>query len=269
MPTIYLMTGFIGFGKTTVAKEIAKKLSAVRLTHDELMVERYGNNPDNFEAKYQIVDDFIKDKTAEYIEKGKDVILDYGFWTHKKREEYYTFAKSLTNNVIFHVCECEINEAEKRVLNRTKNDSHALFIDENIFFELYKKYEPWGKSDQYPVVFHNAPISNYIGQIVFVKVDRPKGSHHLKYGFEYPLNYGYVPLTKSGDGEELDAYILSVNEPVHEYKGKCIGVIHRLNDDDDKLIVVPDSVDLSDEEIEKQTAFQEKWFQHVLIRKEN
>ena len=107
---------------------------------------------------------------------------------------------------------------------------------------------------------------DYIGQLVNIKIDRPKGSLHPKYGYEYPLNYGFVPFTKSGDGEELDAYLLSVDEPVQEYAGRCIGVVHRTNDDDDKLIIVPDGTNLSNEEIESAISFQEKWFEHILLR---
>jgi len=108
--------------------------------------------------------------------------------------------------------------------------------------------------------------TTYIGKIVKVIIDRPKGSKHPKFGFEYPVNYGYIPFTQSGDGEELDAYVLAVDKPLQEYAGRCIGVIHRTDDDDDKLIVVPENTDLTDEEIETQTAFQEKWFKHVLLR---
>mgnify|MGYP002623962100 CR=1 FL=1 len=108
--------------------------------------------------------------------------------------------------------------------------------------------------------------TDYIGKIVKVVIDRPKGSKHPKFGFEYPVNYGYIPFTKSGDNEELDAYVLAVGESLTEYVGQCIGVIHRTDDDDDKLIVVPENTNLTDEEIESQTAFQEKWFKHILIR---
>ena len=30
------------------------------------------------------------------------------------------------------------------------------------------------------------------------------GCKHPNYGFIYPVNYGYIPSTVSGDGEELD-----------------------------------------------------------------
>ena len=109
--------------------------------------------------------------------------------------------------------------------------------------------------------------TDYIGKTVKVIIDRPLGSKHPKHGFEYLLNYGYVPNTKSGDGEELDVYILGVNEPLKEFTGQCIGVIHRTDDDDDKLIIVPEGMDFLNNEIENATSFQEKWFKHILLRK--
>ena len=106
----------------------------------------------------------------------------------------------------------------------------------------------------------------YIGKIVHVKMDRPLGTKHPKHGFVYEVNYGFIPNTISGDGEELDAYVLGVDTPLDEFDGKVIAIIHRTNDDDDKLIVVPDGVDLTDEEIRKLTNFQEQWFKSIIVR---
>jgi predicted kinase len=156
MPSIHLMTGFIGFGKTTIAKMLEKRLPAMRFTHDEIMCERYGRAPADFQEKYKLVDDYIKAKAEECVNSGKNVILDYGFWTHESREQYYNWAKKLTDDVVFHLVKCDINEAKRRVLARTKNDDAALMIDENIFDELLKRYEPWSAQDDYPLVWHNA-----------------------------------------------------------------------------------------------------------------
>ena len=106
----------------------------------------------------------------------------------------------------------------------------------------------------------------YIGKIIDIKIDRPFGSKHPKHGFIYPVNYGYVPNTTSGDGEELDAYLLGVYEPVEEYTGKCIAIIHRTNDDDDKLIVVPEEKEYTDDQIDALTEFQEQYFEHIVKR---
>jgi inorganic pyrophosphatase len=108
--------------------------------------------------------------------------------------------------------------------------------------------------------------SDYIGKEVKVIIDRPLGSIHSKHGFTYPINYGYIPDTKSSDGEELDAYVLGPERPLEKFTGKCIAVIHRTNDNDDKLVVVSDGANFSDNEIEKQTEFQERWFKHKIFR---
>ena len=108
---------------------------------------------------------------------------------------------------------------------------------------------------------------DYIGKIVKVKIDRPLGSKHPNWNMIYTLNYGFVPNTVSGDGEELDCYVLGVFEPVEEFEGKCIAVIKRVNEDDDKLIIVPRDKKYSNEQIEALTEFQERFFESRIIRK--
>ena len=269
MTTIHLMCGFIGFGKTTIARRLEKSLPARRFTHDDIMFERYGRNPDDFAIKYAEVDAYIRAEAAKYVAKGQDVIMDYGFWSHEKRKEYYDWAKTLADNVVYHVVNCDLDTAKQRLLARTKTDKKALFINETTFDTLLKNYEPWNGADKYPVVLHNASNFQYIGKTVMVKIDRPMKSKHPKYGFEYPVNYGFVPFTISGDGEELDAYVLGVDKPIDQFVGKCVAVVHRTDDNDDKLIVVPDNMTISDEETEAQIAFQEKWFKHILVRSPN
>ena len=49
------------------------------------------------------------------------------------------------------------------------------------------------------------PALKYLGKTVSVTMDRPLGSRRPKYGFVYKANYGFLPCTVSGDGEEIDA----------------------------------------------------------------
>lgn len=111
--------------------------------------------------------------------------------------------------------------------------------------------------------------NEYIGKNVYVKVDRPIGSSHPNYPDHiYLVNYGFVPNTISGDGEELDCYILGEYKPIKEYTGKCIAVIHRLNDDDDKLIITSKGRNFTNKEIDVLIEFQEKFYKHEIIRKD-
>ncbi len=109
-------------------------------------------------------------------------------------------------------------------------------------------------------------LTNYLSQKVNVVVDRPLGSKHPKHGFTYEVNYGYIPNTKAPDGEEIDAYVLGLDKPIAKTTGICIAIVHRTNDDDDKLVVTPNGEDFSNKEIEKLIEFQEKWFNHTIVR---
>ena len=97
-------------------------------------------------------------------------------------------------------------------------------------------------------------------------IDRPMGSRHPRHGFLYPVNYGSLPGVRAPDGEDLDAYVLGVDRPVEQFEGNCIAIIHRLDDDDDKLVVVPDGYAPDDEEISALTAFQEQYFTCEVLR---
>ncbi len=105
----------------------------------------------------------------------------------------------------------------------------------------------------------------YLNKTVTIKIDRPIGSRHPKHGFFYSINYGFVPNTTSGDSEELDAYLLGVFEPVETYTDKCIAIIHRTNDNDDKLIIIPENKSYTPDQIRALTEFQERFFESEII----
>lgn len=109
----------------------------------------------------------------------------------------------------------------------------------------------------------------YLNKTIKVKIDRPLGSRHPKYGFIYPINYGYVPNTISNDGEELDCYILGIFEPLETFIGKCIAIIHRFDNNDDKLIIAPENKYFSNNDIKVLTEFQERFYKGEILRSSN
>ena len=101
-----------------------------------------------------------------------------------------------------------------------------------------------------------------LNKFVTVTVDRPLGSFHPKHpGLYYPVNYGYINGAMAPDGEEQDAYILGVSEPVEEFTGRVIAIIHRYDDIEEKWVVAPESMRISADEIMQQVSFQEQFFQ--------
>jgi inorganic pyrophosphatase len=106
-----------------------------------------------------------------------------------------------------------------------------------------------------------------LGKEVEIFIDRPLGSKHPKHGFLYKANYGYIPGTTAPDKGELDAYYLGIDEHIEKGKGIGIAIVHRLHDDDDRLIIVPKSKkNMEDDEIKKLVHFQEKFTDFVLVR---
>jgi inorganic pyrophosphatase len=106
----------------------------------------------------------------------------------------------------------------------------------------------------------------FIGLMVTAVIDRPALSTHPNGTIVYPINYGYLPGVPAPDGDELDVYVLNIAEPLAQFTGLCIAVIHRLNDNDDKLVLVPPGQTATDEQITAQTWFQEQYFETIIIR---
>lgn len=105
-------------------------------------------------------------------------------------------------------------------------------------------------------------VKSYLGKNVRIEIDRPIGYVHKKenYSLTYPINYGYIPGVLGGDGEELDVYLLGIDKPVTEYTGKIIGIVHRENDVEDKLVMAPEGVIFTQNEIAEQVHFQEQYY---------
>lgn len=104
-----------------------------------------------------------------------------------------------------------------------------------------------------------------LGRKVKGKIDRPLGSWHSIYkNLYYPVNYGYVEGILAGDGEEQDVYVLGEENPLSEFEGIVVGVVHRLNDVEDKWVVDLSGKKYSKEEIWEKLKFQEQYFDSEL-----
>lgn len=97
-----------------------------------------------------------------------------------------------------------------------------------------------------------------LGKTVRVQVDRPVGYCHGD--ILYPINYGFIPGLMGGDGEEQDAYILGVSQPLEHFEGRVIAIIRRMNDTEDKLVVAPEGMEFHQAQIVEAVAFQERFF---------
>ena len=105
-------------------------------------------------------------------------------------------------------------------------------------------------------------VQSYLGKTVDIVIDRPIGYVHKKenYSLTYPVNYGYIPDVLGGDGEELDVYLLGVDEPLTHCHCRIIGIVYRENDVEDKLIAAPEGMIFYQNEIAEAIHFQEQYY---------
>jgi len=123
-----------------------------------------------------------------------------------------------------------------------------------------EEYTP-GKHDFIVYTLRKALVDSYLGEIVDIEIDRPLGSVHPKHpNIVYPVNYGYIPNVYGGDGEELDVYLLGIEEPFERFTARVIGIVHRRDDVEDKLIAAPDGIKFTKSEIESKLYFQEQYY---------
>lgn len=109
-------------------------------------------------------------------------------------------------------------------------------------------------------------LRDYMGKTVKVIIDRPLGSTHPRHNdIIYPVNYGYLPATVSGDGMEIDAYVLGITTPITDFEGVVIGVIVRDDDNEDKLVIAPAGMTFAPEQIQDAIDFQERFFVSHII----
>lgn len=284
-PILIAIEGFGGSGKTTIANQLKTILGdAYVISIDDFIIkekviattswEKDGFDRDRLEQQVLIpattgqpiryqqliwqtnsLSDPIEVPTVKYL------IIEGISSYHPNIEKYYDYKIWI---------DTPMEIAKKRGHAREGSHENAqywdLWADNDLKYKA--KYHPEQRAD---FVISNGDAMQYsrpfLGKTVTVKMDRPLGSKHPKYGHEYPVNYGFIPNTKAPDGSEIDAYVLGIDKPVQEFTGTCIAIIHRTNDDDDKLIVVPEGQDFSDEQIRQLTHFQEQWFESDIIRK--
>jgi len=98
-----------------------------------------------------------------------------------------------------------------------------------------------------------------LGKTVTVIIDRPLGSSLPDHPeLRYPVNFGCVDTAFYG-GTPQEAYVLGVEEPVPQFTGRVIGVIHRYDSADTKWVVVPAGLRVHQAQIMEQVHFQEQF----------
>ena len=141
--TVYLICGFIGGGKTTFSKKLARETGAIRVTKDEWMIKIFGNKaPDrvDFEQLDTNVANLATEFALELAGSGMDVILDEGYWVRSQRDELKERVEQAGAKWVLYYVETPMEQMKARVVKRTTNPGNESFEISEEMFESYVKY---------------------------------------------------------------------------------------------------------------------------------
>ena len=92
MSKVIMMCGVCGSGKTTYAKKKEQE-GYIRLSIDEEMWKLYGRKgidypEEEYEKLSEQVEAALQKKLLSMIQQGKDVVIDFSFWSKENRNFY-------------------------------------------------------------------------------------------------------------------------------------------------------------------------------------
>ncbi|MBS4177873.1 AAA family ATPase [Lederbergia citrea] len=137
--TLHLMIGLPCSGKTTLARELEKKYSALRLTPDEWHIPLYGHDLDEkeHEARHDLVECMLWDLAARVLVLGVDVILDFGCWARNERDDFRSRAAELGADFKIHFLDVSEEELLERLAARNAQ------LPKNTFRIPEEKLKEW------------------------------------------------------------------------------------------------------------------------------
>lgn len=146
MAKVFLVCGKICSGKSYYAKMLKEKTNAVILSCDEitfdLALNEIGIKHDELMDKFK---KYFYKKSEEIIKAGANVILEFGFWSKKEREnvsKYY-----FDRNIIFewHYIDISDEDWERNISERnqlvSKKLSQSYYVDEQLLMKLNSIFE--------------------------------------------------------------------------------------------------------------------------------
>ena len=136
-PTVYLICGFLGAGKTTYSKELAQRTGAQHLNSDEICMRKYTPEEyeNNWEACFAQTLDYLWQKIAVYIKQNQDVIFDMGFWSKSSRKQAVNKIKQMGGNPVVYYIYAPDSVLKQRLTTRT-----GKIAEQNLLqFDIIKK----------------------------------------------------------------------------------------------------------------------------------
>lgn len=142
-PTLHLMVGLPGSGKTTRAKELEAEYGALRLTPDEWHMDLFGHDMDDpdHDERHSRVERVMWTVAQRALQTGVSVILDFGFWGRGERDGLRREARRLGADFRIHYMDVPLDELHRRLEERNKQaGENAVF---RVTYENLVEWNGW------------------------------------------------------------------------------------------------------------------------------
>ena len=146
MAKAFLICGKICCGKSVYAERLRLAHKAVVLSVDEIMLSLFGLYAGEKHDEYtERLQNYLFLKSAEIVETGMSVILDWGFWTREKRKQAREFYWSRHIDCEVHYLDISDNVWRERIVRRNRlvssGEVSAYYLDENLLTKFHSLFE--------------------------------------------------------------------------------------------------------------------------------
>ncbi|MGQ0431493.1 MAG: AAA family ATPase [Microthrixaceae bacterium] len=174
------MCGLVAAGKTTLARQLAAELPAVRLSRDEWMLRLFGGRFDDpaYVERLAPCTALMWDVALEIVGSGSSVILDWNFWSRDRRADARHRAGAAEVGIVLHWLDLPVDEAVQRArlrLNARPADAHE--IDEAGVRHFATIFEPPADDEGILVKRHRRPIPRHVEDTPEAPIGAPRTSY--------------------------------------------------------------------------------------------
>ena len=145
-PTLHLMCGLPGAGKTTVARDLELEHGAVRLTPDDWIHSMLpeGWTDEQLHSLRDPVEALQRALAERLLSLGVSVILDWGLWGDDEREALRALARDQGARVELHLLDPPREELLRRLKDREPGPGvfHVSEADIDLWDRWFKRPTP-------------------------------------------------------------------------------------------------------------------------------
>jgi predicted kinase len=137
-PTLHLICGLPGAGKTVLAKTIAASTDAFRFEPDEWIRSIWGDKAETEGNQYRDQIEQLQWKIALHaLRQSTDVIIEWGTWGRSEREKLRDDAKALGARVKLYCLNAPRELLKQRILNRNHQPGPSDFLIPDPEIEIF------------------------------------------------------------------------------------------------------------------------------------